>query len=141
MEQQHLRQEKKYRQCTCDGDKATPFGVQFSAYQAFYYAADGLAAGTYNITIGADWGNNCKKGTTYQFTLTKDVPAGGQLAGLRGAPDNTPDKWRVYSYESNAAIEALETVTLAEGNGGTSLGILITAGNDAENLNSLQRTA
>lgn len=68
---------------------ATPFGVQFNQYQAFFYATEGLAAGTYYIEIGTTWGDKgyCVAGKKYQFTLTKPVPAGGQLAGFRGAPD------------------------------------------------------
>ena len=36
---------------------ATPFGVQFNQYQAFFYATEGLAAGTYYIEIGTTWGD------------------------------------------------------------------------------------
>ena len=61
---------------------ATPFGVQFNQFQAFKYCEEQLPAGTYNVIIGDTWGNNCVKGKTYQFTLTKPVPAKGQLAGL-----------------------------------------------------------
>lgn len=32
------------------------------------------------VTIGTNWGNNCVKGTVYNFTLTKPVPVGGQFA-------------------------------------------------------------
>ena len=60
---------------------ATPFGVQFNQFQAFKYCEEQLPAGTYNVIIGDTWGNNCVKGKTYQFTLTKPVPAKGQLAG------------------------------------------------------------
>ena len=49
--------------------------IQFSAYQAFYVVQEsGLAAGTYNVKIGLNWGTNVKNGTSYQFTLTT-VPA------------------------------------------------------------------
>ena len=41
---------------------ATPFGVQFDNNEAFYTASEAeLPAGTYNITVGANWGNNCKR--------------------------------------------------------------------------------
>ena len=54
----------------------TPFGVQFSN-RAFLRCPDGLAAGTYNVTLGAKWGEkDAQKDTTWQFTLTKAVPAG-----------------------------------------------------------------
>jgi hypothetical protein len=34
---------------------ATPFGVQFNNFQAFYYATTALPAGTYNVTLGSSW--------------------------------------------------------------------------------------
>lgn len=118
---------------------ATPFGVQFNQYQAFYYCEQILKAGTYNVTIGTTWGNNCVSGKTYQFTLTQDVPAGGQLAGFRGAPDQSPASWKVYSYSSKTASEPIETVSVSEGSQGTSLGTLKFGGEGS--LNCLQRVA
>lgn len=120
---------------------ATPFGVQFNQYQAFFYATEGLAAGTYYIEIGTTWGNKgyCVAGKKYQFTLTKPVPAGGQLAGFRGAPDQAPSTWKVYSYNSKTAVDAIETVSVTEGSSGTSLGVLKSGGDGK--LNCLQRTA
>ena len=120
---------------------ATPFGVQFNQYQAFFYATEGLAAGTYYIEIGTTWGDKgyCVAGKKYQFTLTKPVPAGGQLAGFRDAPDQAPSTWKVYSYNSKTAVDAIETVSVTEGSSGTSLGVLKFGGDGK--LNCLQRTA
>lgn len=120
---------------------ATPFGVQFNQYQAFFYATEGLAAGTYYIEIGTTWGDKgyCVAGKKYQFTLTKPVPAGGQLAGFRGAPDQTPSTWKVYSYNNKTAVDAIETVSVTEGSSGTSLGVLRFGGDGK--LNCLQRVA
>lgn len=120
---------------------ATPFGVQFSNYQAFYYAAEALPAGTYNVEIGTTWGDKgyCVAGKKYQFTLAKPVPKGGQLAGFYGAPDQAPSTWKVYSYESNTAKDPIETVPVTEGATGTKLGTLKTGGDGT--LNCLQRTA
>jgi hypothetical protein len=120
---------------------ATPFGVQFNNYQAFFYCDEKLLAGTYYIEIGTTWGSNgyCVADKNYQFTLTQDVPAGGQLAGFRGAPDQAPSTWKVYSYESNTAKEPIETVAVTEGDSGTKLGVLKTGGDGT--LNCLQRTA
>ena len=118
---------------------ATPFGVQFSNYQAFYYAAETLQAGTYNVEIGTTWGKNCVAGKSYSFTLTKPVPKGGQLAGFRNAPDQAPSNWKVYSYESNTAKDPIETVSVTEGATGTKLGVLKTGGDGT--LNCLRRTA
>ena len=94
----------------------TPFGVQFDQYEAFYKAESELPAGTYNIIVGANWGNNCKANETYHFTLTKPVPAGGLLAGFYGMPDQAPTAWKVYSFaDGNSA--AIETVSVIAGSG------------------------
>ena len=100
-----------------------------------------LAAGTYYIEIGTTWGDKgyCVTGKKYQFTLTKPVPAGGQLVGFRGAPDQAPSTWKVYSYNSKAAVDAIEIVSVTEGSSGTSLGVLKTGGDGK--LNCLQRVA
>lgn len=115
---------------------ATPFGVQFDQYEAFYKAESELPAGTYNIIVGANWGNNCKANETYQFTLTKPVPAGGLLAGFYGMPDQAPTAWKVYSFaDGNSA--AIETVSVTAGSGGTNLGTFLPAGDGK--VNSLHR--
>ena len=109
-------------------DRCLPFNTEFSTYQAFLYAIDGLPAGTYNITMGFSWGSNVVSGKTYQFTLTKAVPAGGQLTGFYGAPDQNPSNWRVYSYSDRNSTSAIETCVVTEGSGGTSLGTFTAAG-------------
>ena len=117
---------------------ATPFGVQFDNNEAFYTASEAeLPAGTYNITVGANWGNNCKTGEKYQFVLTKPVPQGGMLVGFWGMPDKTPAEWRVSSYRDGASTEAIETVSVTAGSAGTSLGTFTPAGDGS--LNSLHR--
>lgn len=118
---------------------ATPFGVSFDNYEAFYYAERELPAGTYYITVGETWGNNCVKDATYHFTLTKPVPVGGQLSGFRGMPDQAAANWKVYSYESANAKDPIETVSVTAGAQGTSLGTLLHAGDGT--LNSIQKTA
>ena len=121
---------------------ASPFGVQFSQHQAIQVFDDGLAAGTYCYTFGDTNGNKgiMTKGTSFNFTLTKDVPAGGKIAGLRGYWDNdapyTNLKMLVYDADG---LTILETVSIAEGEGGTNLGTLTNLG--SETLNSLHRIA
>ena len=119
---------------------AMPLGVQFSNYQAFYYAKDGLSAGTYNIKWGNGWGTHVVNGKSYQFTLTQAVPAGGQLSGFYGAPDQAPTNWKVYSWESNSAVTPIETVSVTEGTGGTNLGT-ISSNTKTETLNAMQSVA
>lgn len=118
----------------------TPFDMPFDAQEAFYVAENAvLPAGTYNVTMGFNWGTNVVNGKTYQFTLTNDLPVGGQLAGFYGAPDQAPANWRVYAFKDANTLAATETVTVTEGNAGTNLGTFTAAGSDT--LNSLHRVA
>lgn len=119
---------------------ATLKAIQFSHNRAFYACRDGLTAGTYHITLGADWGTNAKKDKSYQFTLANDVPVGGRLAGFYSMPDVAPSNWKVYVYDANG-IDILENaITVTEGTDGTSLGTLKFNTRDG-NLNSMQETA
>ena len=115
----------------------TPFGIQFDADEAFYKCSVLLPAGTYNVSMGLNWGTYVISGKTYQFTLTQDVPAGGRLAGFNAAPDTAPANWRVKSYDENFTL--IEEVTPVEGSGGTSLGTFTAAG--SATLNSIQAVA
>lgn len=110
--------------------------IQFSAYQAFYVVQEsGLAAGTYNVKIGLDWGTNVKNGTSYQFTLTKNAPAGARLTGFYNAPDTAPTNWKVYVYKDQQKSELLETCNVTAGDAGTNLGTFLAKPNG--NLNGL----
>lgn len=95
--------------------------VQFDAPEAFYYADAKLPAGTYNFTIPTSI-SDFESGT-YMFTLTKDLPMGGQLCIEIADVDGT-DELRVYAYASNTATNSIEYCSLGKGNGGTSLGTL-----------------
>ena len=110
--------------------------IQFSAYQAFYVVPEaGLVAGTYNVKMGLDWGTNVKTGTTYQFTLTKNAPAGARLTGFYNAPDAAPTSWKVYVYKDQNKSELLETCNVSAGSAGTNLGTFLAKPNG--NLNGL----
>lgn len=116
----------------------TPFGVQFSN-RAFLRCPDGLAAGTYNVILGAKWGDkDAQKDTTWQFTLAKAVPAGGSVAGFTQMPDKAASEWKATSYAADG-ITTIETVPITSGSGGTSLGIMQYATRNG-NLNSMQET-
>lgn len=100
--------------------------IQFSAYQAFYVVQEsGLAAGTYNVKMGLDWGTNVKTGTVYQFTLTKNAPAGARLTGFYNAPDTAPTNWKVYVYKDQQKSELLETCNVSAGEAGMNLGTFL----------------
>ena len=110
--------------------------IQFSAYQAFFVVPEaGLVAGTYNVKMGLDWGTNVKTGTTYQFTLTKNAPAGARLTGFYNAPDTAPTSWKVYVYKDQNKSELLETCNVSAGSAGTNLGTFFAKPNG--NLNGL----
>lgn len=118
---------------------ASPFGVQFSNARAFLRCPDGLTAGTYNVTFGETWGNkDAKANTTWQFTLTKDVPTGGRLAGFSQMPDVAASTWKVTSYAADG-IAQIETVSVSSGSEGTSLGTMKLASRNG-NLNSMHET-
>lgn len=110
--------------------------IQFSAYQAFFVVPEaGLVAGTYNVKMGLDWGTNVKTGTVYQFTLTKNAPAGARLTGFYEAPDVAPANWKVYVYKDQQKSELLETCNVSAGSTGTNLGTFLAKPNG--NLNGL----
>lgn len=108
--------------------RTLPFATQFSPYQAFLSAVTAIPAGTYNVTMGFSWGNNVVSGKSYQFTLTQDLPIGGQLSGFEGAPDQSPGNWNVKAWASASATTPTETVSVTEGTGGTNLGTFTAAG-------------
>lgn len=114
--------------------------IQFSAYQAFFVVPEaGLVAGTYNVKMGLDWGTNVKNGTVYQFTLTKNAPAGARLTGFYNAPDAAPTNWKVYVYKDQNKSELLETCSVSAGEAGTNLGTFLAKPNG--NLNGLHPVA
>lgn len=113
--------------------------LQFDAPEAFYYAEEGLAAGTYHFNVPTTW-NKLIAGN-YQFTLGSAVPAGGRLAGFDSIADgNGLTGKSVKVYDSANSMTVAQTVEVSSGDGGTNLGLL-QAGGDAEhpNMNSVQR--
>ena len=119
-----------------------PIAVTFCQYQAFYYAEEELAAGTYYVTLGYTWGSkDCVKGASFCFTLTKPVPKGGKLAGFRRIADDPCSSWDVRSYDVDSKT-VIETVKVEKGATGS---CLINAWgpyyDGTSNINGLQRTA
>lgn len=121
--------------------KCSPYGVQFSHQQAFWNCPDGLAAGTYHLTLSTKWGNYAMAGTTWQFTLTQDVPAGGRLSGFEGMPDQANTNWRVKSWANAADANPIETVAVTSGGEGTDLGTMPYNVVSDEGMNGMQQTA
>ena len=109
--------------------------LQFDAPEALYYAADGLPAGTYHVTVAqASYTND--SGKTFQFTLTTAVPTGGQIV-LNATYNTTLEGQSVQTYASPSDTTVIETATLTEGSEGTSLGTTDGAGN----MNHMPRIA
>ena len=109
--------------------------VQYDATEAFYYAEQELAAGTYNITIANQAWYTADNGKTFQFTLATAVPAGGQLV-FAMTYNATLEGKSVKSYANKTTTTVLETVTLTEGSEGTSLG---TTNGSSPNVNHMHR--
>lgn len=111
-------------------------GVQFDAREALFYFEEGLAAGTYNFTVKAHSWVSGDVNKTFQFTLTQAIPAKGQLV-LQVAYNVTIAGSTAKTYSSSTSTTEIETVTITEGSGGTSLGDVNNA--ISGGTNSLQR--
>ncbi len=107
----------------------------FDATEALYYAAEELPAGTYNFTVANQAWYTADNGKVFQFTLTKAVPAGGQIV-MSMTHNATLEGKTVKTYASATSTAAIETATLTEGSEGTSLG---TTDGKSENVNYMHR--
>lgn len=90
------------------------------AIEALYYAETELAAGTYNFTLLTGYDTAYGGGKTYQFTLTKPVPAGGQITFPWGYQKQAVDT-KISTYASKTSTTVIETVPVTEGSEGTAL--------------------
>lgn len=115
------------------------YTLHSDAPEAFFHAAEGLAAGTYNITLGDNYDTAYGGGATYQFTLTQAVPVGGQIT-LDWSYNKTPLQGTgVKTWASSAATTPIETAVPEVGTDGTSLGTLLIAAQESAGLNSIHR--
>lgn len=112
--------------------------MQFDAPEALYYCASALPAGTYHFTIDSTYDATLNDLTSYQFTLTQAVPAGGQLTFNWGY-NTQASAAKVSSFASGSSATAIETVSVTSGTGGQGLGNLTAAGDFSNNLNSIHR--
>lgn len=109
--------------------------AQFDAREALFFADGGLAAGTYNFSVVTQPWYTADNGKTFQFTLTKDVPDGGQIV-LEMTYNQALAGKSVKVYSGSNSTDVLETATISVGTEGTALGA--TDGSVA-NLNHIQR--
>ena len=112
------------------------YNLQFDEREAFYYAPDGLAAGTYHFTLGAHTWVSGDVGKVFQFTLTQAVPAGGQLVFVQSY-NATLTGGSIRTFASGSSTTVIETAVMSEGSGGTDLGTLDNTING--NFNCCQR--
>ncbi|MCD8206438.1 MAG: DUF6273 domain-containing protein, partial [Bacteroidales bacterium] len=106
-----------------------PNSIVFDGREAFYYAEDGLSAGTYWFTFGYTWGNMVN-GESFEFTLEDDVPAGGQLyfnSDLYSGAQPGGSTIRVYSDGASTTALQSATLTQVESSDGTFLGTMTRA--------------
>ena len=123
---------------------ALPDDMQFDAPEAIYYAPDGLEAGTYNITIGSNFGSGWVSGNSFQFTFANPVPAGAQIFINFGKDENlnTANGRTVTVYDGVGTTNVVETTTTSAGSDGTNLGTIgaVNANRTNGNLNAISRT-
>ena len=108
--------------------------VQYDSSEALFIAEESLPAGTYHfavehdVTYAAPSLTNWIPGKTYQFTTTKEIPAGGQIVlgyqdqmyvlGMKPATE-----WKVFTFSKASDITPLESnLAVSEGTDGTDLG-------------------
>lgn len=110
----------------------------FDAYEALYYAAEEIPAGTYNFTWNYATGSMVNG--TYQFTLAKAVPAGGQIVLGTNSSSTAITGCKIATYATVADTDAIESgIIVTAGSEGTSLGTISATSADSENLNCAQR--
>ena len=112
--------------------------MMFDNKEAAFATESGLTAGTYNFTVGQHPWVSADVGKTYQFTLTQDVPANGQIV-FNNAYNATFNNATVSTYSDWTSTTAIESATMTEGSSGTSLGTINNAGTPASGINSIQR--
>lgn len=95
----------------------------FDAQEALYDAESELPAGTYHFTIAGNTWISGENGKVIQFTLTKPVPAGGQIVFAdETAVNQLMAGQSVNTYASPTSTTPIETAVLSEGSSGVDLG-------------------
>ncbi len=110
--------------------------LQYSVRQAAFAFPDGLAAGAYKFTVGANPWVSGDVGKVLTFTIANAIPAGGQLV-FNGAYNKTLVGTTITAFASPTDTTAAETVTMTEGDTGTDLGTMLRSKTDT--VNSIDR--
>ena len=114
-----------------------PDEIVFDAPEALVRCPDGLAAGQYYVTIGRNYSTGWVAGKHINFTLTKAIPAGGQICvdcGTNYANDPTAGR-TVSTFESGNSTTPIETTTTTDSDVGTELGTTDTTSEHKTNGN------
>ena len=127
--------EAKYVYGTAAG---TYKSLVFDAYEALYYASEEIPAGTYNFILEYDTSSIVSG--TYQFTLTKAVPAGGQIVLGTNSNSTAVTGCKIATYGTVAGVDAIESgIAVTVGSEGVNLGTVKGTSATSENLNCAQR--
>ena len=111
------------------------YGRQVDQSEAMYYAEEALPAGNYCFTVKNQTWYTADNDKTYYFTLTQDVPAGGQIC-LSMTNNATLEGKSAKTYASPTSTEVIETATLSA----TALTGAVNLGNtDGTALNHMHR--
>lgn len=110
--------------------------LQYDAAEALYSQDTVLPAGTYYFCVTSHTWHSADVGKNFCFTLSNDVPAGGQIV-ITMRYNDTFDGRSINIYSSGQSAEVIETTTLAAGDSGVFLGNVGNAVNG--NFNSVHR--
>lgn len=102
-------------------------GYVFDPREAFFYNGTDapLPAGTYNFLLGNHSWYSADIGKYFQFTLTEDLPVGGQLVWQQAYNATLVNaSIKVFASPETPDANPTETVTMTEGQGGTYLGVI-----------------
>lgn len=109
----------------------------FDAQEALYYAEAGLPAGSYCFTVKNQAWYADDNNVTFYFTLTQDVPAGGQLV-ISATYNQSMQNKQMKTYASVNSTSAIETVVLSSTAIAGAVDLGATDG-QTENMNPLHR--
>jgi len=100
-------------------------GLVFDEKEAFFYNGTNapLQAGTYHFLLGNHSWYSADVGKYFQFTLTQDLPVGGQLVWQQ-AYNATLENANIKVFTNALTTTETETCVMTEGQGGTYLGVI-----------------
>ena len=114
------------------------FPMAFDSAEAMYYVSDSMPAGTYNFNWNFSIGAIVSG--TYNFTLTKPIPAGGQIVIGTNSSATAITACKISTYAEIGSKSAIESgIAIAQGAEGTNLGTVYETTSEDSNMNCAQR--